>query len=166
MALKIFFYIATIFITHHIVAFIQTFTHSGLGHREIGRSLYRTHLYNHHGIYSEEAMVSERYIDDKSLDFYYVIPATIIALLAHQLLPLDLFIVHILSLTLSTSAHLYLHTRYHLRDTWLTRFEWFQKKQQLHLFHHKDMGKNFAVVEFFWDRVLGTFSDTHVAIRN
>jgi sterol desaturase/sphingolipid hydroxylase (fatty acid hydroxylase superfamily) len=167
MVLRIFFYIATIFITHHIASFIQVSLHCLLGHRETGGFLYRTHLYQHHGIYSKDLLVSDKYIpEEKSLDFFYSIPVTAIALLAYLSLPFDLFLVHVVSMALSVYAHLYLHGQYHLKETWLSRFKWFSKRQQLHLVHHKNSTKNFAVLEFFWDRVLGTYQEAPVSLKS
>lgn len=164
--MRIFLYVITLFITHHIVSLIQASLHCLLGHRAVGGTIYETHLYNHHGIYSSNILVSDTYLDEtESLDLYYAIPGILVALCAYWALPYDLFVVHIAGLALSTAAHLYLHTQYHLRQSWLARFPWFAKKQRLHLIHHKDMTKNFAVVEFFWDRVLGTYEEARVPVE-
>jgi sterol desaturase/sphingolipid hydroxylase (fatty acid hydroxylase superfamily) len=52
---------------------------------------------------------------------------------------------------------------------WLGRFSWFRRKQQLHFIHHRHGNYNFAVIDFFWDRLLGTYrrveSETSVASR-
>ncbi len=156
-------YAATVFLTHHIASFIQASLHCLIGHREFGRSLYRNHLYHHHGIYSQEFLVSEKYIpEEKNLDIYYLIPSAGVLLLAYQLLAVDLFIVHLSSLALSVYLHIYLHTQYHMSDSWLMRFHWFRSKRQLHILHHKDLTKNFAVIEFFWDKILGTYEGTQI----
>lgn len=39
----------------------------------------------------------------------------------------------------------------------LQRFGWFQQRRRLHLLHHTDLGKNYAVIEFGWDKVFGTY---------
>ena len=39
----------------------------------------------------------------------------------------------------------------------LERFAWFRRKQQLHFVHHLHANSNFAVIDFFWDRLLGTY---------
>ncbi len=36
-------------------------------------------------------------------------------------------------------------------------FAWFRRKQELHFVHHRHAGSNFAVIHFFWDRILGTY---------
>ncbi len=45
----------------------------------------------------------------------------------------------------------------HAQETKLVRFAWFGRKQQLHFVHHVHADSNFAVIDFFWDRLLGTY---------
>lgn len=167
MAATILLYLTTISITHYVASFIQAALHYLLGHRAIGGFLNKIHIYEHHGIYSKDLLVSEKYLDEeKSADYYYAIPAIILATSAYLLFPFDVFLIHISSLGLSTYAHLYLHIHYHLEDSWLKRFGWFQNKQRLHLLHHKNTAKNYAVIEFCWDRVFGTYEDIPSAVKS
>jgi sterol desaturase/sphingolipid hydroxylase (fatty acid hydroxylase superfamily) len=46
---------------------------------------------------------------------------------------------------------------YHVEGSWLHRFAWFRRKQELHFVHHRHANSNFAVIHFFWDRILGTY---------
>jgi sterol desaturase/sphingolipid hydroxylase (fatty acid hydroxylase superfamily) len=36
-------------------------------------------------------------------------------------------------------------------------FAWLRRKQELHFVHHRHADSNFAVIDFFWDRILGTY---------
>jgi sterol desaturase/sphingolipid hydroxylase (fatty acid hydroxylase superfamily) len=166
MASKILVYTATLVLTHYIASFIQAFLHRVVAHRKFGGILRKNHLRYHHAIYSKNVMVSEKYIDEeKSLTIYYVLPATIVASIDYLLLPLDIFLIHVSALALSFYAHVYVHVQYHLKDPWLKRFEWFKKKQALHILHHKNGSKNFAVLEFLWDRAFGTFQGAKVEVK-
>ena len=154
-------YLITFLMTHHAAAIIQATLHCFLGHRKKGGFIHKIHAYEHHGIYSQDFMVSDSYLDEaKSLDYLYAVPALLLAISVYSMVSLDYFLVHIAALGLSTLAHLYLHVQYHLKKSPLKRYRWFQRKQQLHLLHHKDMTKNFAVVEFVWDRLMGTYQGT------
>ena len=158
MALRLAGYLAMILLSHYIASFVQISLHYVLGHRTLGGLFHQRHVYEHHGIYSGSALLSETYSDkEKDASVYYIIPAALLVSLAYLTLPLDLFIVHVLSLATSFAAHVYLHHQYHLRSPFLKRFGWFQQKRRLHLLHHRDMQKNYAVIEFGWDRVFGTF---------
>jgi hypothetical protein len=46
--------------------------------------------------------------------------------------------------------------KYHVGGSRLQRFAWFRRKQALHLVHHRHADSNFAVIDFFCDRILGT----------
>ena len=70
---------------------------------------------------------------------------------------LNLFVATITASVVSFSAHVYLDKQYHTDGSILARFAWFRRKQQLHFVHHLHGDSNFAVIDFFWDRVLGTF---------
>src|SRR5208283_1703954 len=71
--------------------------------------------------------------------------------------PLDLFIVQLAAMSISFYVHLYFDKHYHVAGSWLGRFAWFRRKQQLHFLHHRHADCNFAVVDNFWDWLLGTY---------
>jgi hypothetical protein len=54
-------------------------------------------------------------------------------------------------------AHVFLDKEYHVEGSRLQRFAWFRRKQELHFVHHRHANSNFAVIHFFWDRILGTY---------
>jgi hypothetical protein len=66
-------------------------------------------------------------------------------------------------MSLSFCAHYYLDNQYHVAGSWLGRFSWFRRKQQLHFIHHRHGNCNFAVIDFFWDQLLGTYRSAEVA---
>ena len=54
-------------------------------------------------------------------------------------------------------AHVFFDKEYHVEGSRLQRFAWFRRKQELHFVHHRYANSNFAVIHFFWDRILGTY---------
>jgi hypothetical protein len=86
-----------------------------------------------------------------------LIPATLVIGLGYLFLPLDLFIVQLVAMSISFYVHLYFDKHYHVAGSWLGRFAWFRRKQQLHFLHHRHADCNFAVVDNFWDWLLGTY---------
>ena len=58
-----------------------------------------------------------------------------------------------------------LDKQYHAERTRLACFAWFRRKQQLHFVHHVHANCNFAVIDFFWDKVLGTYRNPDTNIR-
>jgi sterol desaturase/sphingolipid hydroxylase (fatty acid hydroxylase superfamily) len=72
-------------------------------------------------------------------------------------LPFDLFLVAIATSAASFYAHVYLDREYHAEQPRFARLAWFRHKQQLHFVHHLHADTNFAVIDFFWDRLFGTY---------
>jgi sterol desaturase/sphingolipid hydroxylase (fatty acid hydroxylase superfamily) len=66
-------------------------------------------------------------------------------------------------ITVSFYAHVFFDKEYHVEGSRFQRFAWFRRKQELHFVHHRHANKNFGVIHFFWDRILGTYSPSNVA---
>ena len=96
---------------------------------------------------------------------YFLIPTILVAGGLFLVLPLDLFLVMAVASAASFYAHVYLDREYHVEGSKLARFAWFRRKQQLHFVHHLYASSNFAVIDFFWDRLLGTYRAPDAAIR-
>lgn len=145
-------------LTHYLVSFCQTVFHQRLGHQRLGGKLFRNHIRWHHVYYAGDHMVSEKYLAEHGNNTpFFLIPVAAVAVAAWSFMPLDLFVTHVAALALSFYAHVYLDAQYHVTGCWLGRFRWFRRKQLLHFVHHRHANTNFAVIDFFWDRLLGTF---------
>src|SRR5229473_2052938 len=72
-------------------------------------------------------------------------------------LPVDLFVAQLVACAASFYAHVFFDKEYHIDGSRLQRFAWFRRKQELHFVHHRHASSNFAVIHFFWDRILGTY---------
>lgn len=103
-------------------------------------------------------MVSTRYVDDGDQNtLFFVMPIFLLVGLSYLLLRLDLVVIQLAVMSLSFCWHYYVDNQYHVAGSWLGRFSWFRRKQQLHFIHHRHADCNFAVVDFFWDRLIGTY---------
>src|ERR1700722_728099 len=96
---------------------------------------------------------------------FFFIPLLLAGLAAWFVLPLALFLAVPLGAAASFFVHVWFDRAYHVEGTWLNRFAWFRRKQQLHFVHHLHANRNFAVVDFFWDRVLGTYREPDQTLR-
>jgi sterol desaturase/sphingolipid hydroxylase (fatty acid hydroxylase superfamily) len=76
-----------------------------------------------------------------------------------------LFLVVTATSAASFCAHVYLDKQYHTEASSLARFAWFKRKQQLHFVHHLNSNSNFAVIDSFWDRLLGTYRSPNTDVR-
>ncbi len=148
-----------------LVSSSQTLFHYGLGHHPIGGILYQNHIRFHQMHYAEGHLVSSTHRRNEGNNTpYFLIPTILVAGGMYLVLPLNLFVVAIATSAVSFSAHVYLDKQYHTEGSSLARFAWFRRKQQLHFVHHLHGDSNFAVIDFLWDRVLGTYRnpDTYV----
>jgi sterol desaturase/sphingolipid hydroxylase (fatty acid hydroxylase superfamily) len=151
-------FLVTAAATHFVVSFAQTLMHSRLGHHPIGGKLFRNHIDFHHTYYSKDHLVSRTYLGKEGNNTpFFLVPVFLVGGCTYFLLPLDLFVVLAIACAISFYAHVFFDKEYHVEGSRLQRFAWFRRKQELHFVHHRHANKNFAVIHFFWDRVLGTY---------
>jgi sterol desaturase/sphingolipid hydroxylase (fatty acid hydroxylase superfamily) len=96
---------------------------------------------------------------------FFLIPTILVGGALFFVLPLNLFVVMALASAASFYAHVFIDKEYHVEGSRLERFAWFRRKRQLHFAHHLHANSNFAVIDFFWDRMLGTYRKPDQDIR-
>jgi sterol desaturase/sphingolipid hydroxylase (fatty acid hydroxylase superfamily) len=151
-------FLVTAIATHLVMSFAQTLMHYKLGLHRMGGKFFRIHIGFHHTHFSKDHLVSRTYLDDEGNNTpFFFIPVFLVGACAYLILPLDLFVVLVVACAASFYAHVFFDKEYHVEGSRLQRFAWFRRKQELHCVHHRHAGSNFAVIHFFWDRVLGTY---------
>src|SRR6516225_3411223 len=144
--------------THLVMSFAQTLMHYKLGHHPIGGKFFRNHINFHHTYYSKDHLVSRTYRGDEGNNTpFFFIPVFLVGACTYLVLPIDLFVVEVVACAASFYAHVFFDKEYHVEGSRLQRFAWFRRKQELHFVHHRHATCNFAVIHFFWDRILGTY---------
>lgn len=123
-----------------------------------GGHFFRNHINFHHVCYSKDHLVSPVYLGNEGNNTpFFLIPMVLIGACAFFLLPLPLFIVGVAVCAASFYAHVFFDKEYHVEASRFERFAWFRRKRELHFVHHRHANCNFAVIDFFWDRLLGTY---------
>jgi sterol desaturase/sphingolipid hydroxylase (fatty acid hydroxylase superfamily) len=144
--------------THLVMSFAQTLMHYKLGHHPIGGKFFRNHINFHHTYYSKDHLVSPTYLGDEGNNTpFFFIPVFLVGACTYLLLPVDLFVIQVVACAMSFYAHVFFDKEYHVEGSRLQRFAWFRRRQELHFVHHRHANCNFAVIHFFWDRILGTY---------
>jgi sterol desaturase/sphingolipid hydroxylase (fatty acid hydroxylase superfamily) len=144
--------------THLVMSFAQTVMHYKLGHHPIGGKFFRNHINFHHTYYSKDHLVSPTYLGDEGNNTpFFFIPIFLVGACTCFVLPIELFVVQAVACAASFYAHVFFDKEYHVEGSRLQRFAWFRRKQELHFVHHRHANSNFAVIHFFWDRILGTY---------
>ena len=150
--------VLTMLATHLVMSLAQTLMHHRLGHRPLGGKFFRNHVNFHHTYYAKDHLVSAVYLGDEGNNTpYFFIPVFLVGAGTFFLLPLDLFVAQCVACAASFYAHVFFDKEYHVENSWLQRFAWFRHMRELHFVHHRHAGTNFAVIDFYWDRVLGTY---------
>ena len=151
-------YLVTALVTHLVMSFGQTLIHYKLAHHPMGGQLFRSHINFHHTHYAKDHLVSSAYLGDEgNTTPYFLIPVFLVGAISYFVLPIDLFVVEVCACAASFYAHVLFDKAYHVEGSWLHRFAWFRRKQELHFVHHRHANSNFAVIHFFWDRFFGTY---------
>ena len=159
-------YALTAICTHLVVSSGQTLFHYGLGHHRIGGIFYRNHLRFHHTHYAKGHLVSSTHRRNEGNNTpYFLIPTILLAGGMFLVLPVGFLLVVTAAGAASFCAHVYLDKQYHTEASSLARFAWFRRKQQLHFVHHLHTNRNFAVIDTFWDRLLGTYQSPCADVR-
>lgn len=155
---KVLLFAATAVATHLVMSFSQTLMHYKLGHHPMGGKFFRNHVNFHHTYYAKDHLVSPTYLGDEGNNTpFFFIPVLLAGACTYFVLPLDLFAVAVVACAASFYAHVFFDKEYHVEGSRLERFAWFRRKRELHFVHHRHADANFAVIDTFWDRVLGTY---------
>src|SRR5215831_5523592 len=150
--------------THLVMSFAQTLMHYKLGHHPMGGKFFRNHINFHHAHYSKDHLVSRTYLGDEGNNTpFFFIPVFLVGACTYLVLPVDLFVAQLVACAASFYAHVFFDKEYHIEGSRLQRFAWFRRKQELHFVHHRHANSNFAVIHFFWDRILGTYRSPDAA---
>ena len=151
-------FLITAVATHLVMSFGQTLMHYKLGHHPMGGKFFRNHINFHHAHYSKDHLVSRTYLGDEGNNTpFFSVPVFLVGACTYLLLPFDLFVVQVIACAASFYAHVFFDKEYHVEGSRFQRFAWFRRKQELHFVHHRHANCNFAVIHFFWDRVLCTY---------
>ena len=157
-------YLMTAVATHLVVSFAQTLLHYKLGHHPMGGKLFKNHINFHHTHYSKDHLVSQICPGNEGKNTpFFLIPVFLVGACTYLVLAMDLFMVQVLACAASFYAHVFFDKQYHVEGSRLQRYAWFRRKQELHFVHHRHANTNFAVIHFFWDRILGTYRRSNAA---
>ncbi len=162
-------FVAVMLATHLVMSFGQTLMHYWLGHRRLGGAFFRNHIKFHHGALCFQGSSHVRRFpvlenDDNNTPFFAV-PVVLAGVAAWFVLPHELFLAVPLGAAASFFVHVWFDRAYHVEGTCLERFAWFRHKQRLHFVHHLHANTNYAVVDFFWDRLFGTYRAPDETLR-
>lgn len=134
--------------------------HRALHSPRFGKA-YRAHLHHHRKIYPPDRFLSDEYLDpprEAEQAVYYLVPMAIVCLLV-ALWSWQYAILAGIEVVAVLWVNEWMHNSLHIRNHWLCRFGWYHRLREIHHEHHVDVLSNLGIINFFPDRVLGTFTD-------
>lgn len=156
-----------IIISYILSSFLGYVIHWSLHQTWMG-FLNKAHMTHHLQMYPPNDYKSDvyRHAGKDSTPKYFILVTLPIVLLLVTLtiigiIPLYGSLIFVLMATLMGILHDRLHDSFHLNNYWLAKIpvikNLYQKWINLHYIHHVDMGKNYSIFVFHWDRVFRTF---------
>jgi hypothetical protein len=135
-----------------------------LGHTRIFPLWYKVHVVGHHLTnYPPSRFLSDGYLDNL-LDItdttrnMYLITAFFDLIIIRSFVQYNLIQISFIAMFLIFMLIIEdkMHYHYHLRNSYLNRYEWFQKLRWIHYLHHKgNMKQNYAIKDFLLDWLSG-----------
>ncbi len=152
--------ILTFIVALQTMGFIQAVLHKVFGHNPIKglMFLHAVHNQSHHKAYTADQFESAVYDqDEESITFSFLIPVAVISGIAYGVLPVEYFIAIASGSAVSYLLQIYLHTHFHLSKSWLLSYLWFRRLKRLHRVHHVYPDKNYGLINFYFDKLSGTY---------
>ena len=116
-----------------------------LGHiRHKYNVIYLLHITHHKKYYPINNFESEKYRSNNEGVVAYVPLYILLIGILYHIFEYRYWIFIIIQSTLHTYINNYIHQNIHLKNSWLTRYEWFRKAKQLHYKHHQNWDKNYS----------------------
>lgn len=120
--------------------------------------LLEDHMIHHLELYPPNDFYSEEYRSAGSANFifYFIPPVLATFTLLLLFLPLYLFIISVIIMLSVGLINDQIHTQYHLFNSKLNKYKWFQNKRNYHIKHHSHLNKNYGLVASWMDRIFRT----------
>ena len=147
---------------YYAASIVQTLSHRAFGHRRAIKAVFRPHALGPHAIYKKSTLLLDHWIPAEKHVMWYFVPIFLPLISGVFLLaPIQIFLGSSIGLAFAVWWHVFLHKHYHLQGSFFERFHWFRIKRELHFIHHKNVRTNYAIVEFWLDRLMGTIRVDH-----
>lgn len=132
-------------------------------HSKSSGVFFTAHMNHHLKQYPKNDLLSEKYRDaGKDNTFYYfllVFSPFIISAIYLATVNFWLGLIILIEMAAVSALNDRLHDAFHIKDTFLKRFDFFRKLRRLHFIHHRDMSSNYGIFSFAWDKVFKTFKE-------
>lgn len=135
-------------------------------HKPWSGRFYKAHMNHHLKQYPASDYYSDEYRDpgqDNTVWLFTLVFSpfviTVLLLTVFRIISMTIGIPVLLEMALIGWVNNDLHDSFHLRKSFWQRFWFFDRLVKLHYNHHVNMGTNYGIFSFIWDKIFGTFWD-------
>jgi len=152
-------YVGLFIATHYLYNAVEYMYHK-LGHYNHKYNyVYKLHMLHHKKYYPVTLLQSDEYRHNYEGIVAYTPPTIIILYVFYTVLPYYYFMFILSQIGLNVYINDYIHTRVHLKNTWLDKYDWFLEIRRLHLTHHKKLYSNYS---FGYDYTIDKLANTYL----
>lgn len=154
-----------------LIAFFIVFTFLGYAfhrifHQPWSGRFYKSHMNHHLKQYPLNDFYSDKYRNsgkDNSVWLFAIAFSPLVAILVWSVVSGHVGILFGAMIAIEMAIVGWLndsmHDSFHIRKTFWHKFPFFQRLIDLHYQHHVDMGTNYGIFSFYWDKVFKTFKE-------
>ena len=126
-----------IIFNYYFFNFVEYYVHQLAHSKDYGGFLYREHYIHHYEHFPPKRLMVEDISQIESTEKSFSFIILCIYCLSYKILETYYFYIFSINSLVYVSALEQLHKHYHLINSPLDKYEWFQKKKKLHHIHHK-----------------------------
>lgn len=134
-----------------------------LAHKRVNlpflRDLHRIHMEHHKRHYPIKNLLRDAPYRDGGGAQVFLPLISLVIMAAYLLLRTRLFVIFLVEGLGLQIASTYLHDQFHIRGSWLEKYQWFLRRRYRHFYHHGHLQKNMSLggVDKSWDIFFSTF---------
>lgn len=133
-------------------------------HQEWSGRFYQAHMTHHLKLYPPTDYYSDEYRNPGKDNTVWLFAAVfspllvlILGLILTSVIPTLLGIMALIEMATIGWLNNSMHDGFHLKKSFWDRFGFYVNLRKLHFEHHVDMGKNYGIFSFMWDKLFGTY---------
>lgn len=147
---------------YHIIEYgLHKLSHS----KKYGGYIYKIHLKHHKEYYPLKNFTrigpyqTGKYMGLSDGLIAFSLPWLLISFIFYQILSYNIFIIMYPQVIMFFVISDYFHTQFHIKDSYLERYEWFLYLRNNHYIHHKTYVKNINIIDPTIDKLNSTFKN-------
>ena len=130
--------------------------------------IHRIHMIHHKIHYPYNKLLSEDDYIDGGGAFAFGPLIILLALFFYCIIPsFNLYCIFIVEAFTLVGANTYLHSQFHIKGSWLEKYEWFIHRRYLHFYHHGHLTNNMSLggTDPTIDKLMKTYHEVDIPVN-